>query len=167
MARAIAPWDDHLVPEPDPRLELIFRESVRKLDHQGEVLESLRARTGLLFGAGAVSVSFLAPNALEQHGWVWQAWVATSCLILVSILALAILWPYAWIFSHSPSGMLDVYVEGRKPRSIDGMHKWLAKENEFYFNQNRRRLRLLFGCFQLATVSLLVSVCFWLALLAR
>ena len=44
----------------DPRLQLIYEESVRKLEQQAATLESVRGRTGLLLGAGTLSSAFLA-----------------------------------------------------------------------------------------------------------
>jgi hypothetical protein len=76
------------------------------------------------------------------------------------------LWPYRWIFSHKPSALIEIYVEGDKPRTIDGMHKWLAIENQDYFEGNRRTLDTLFLAYQAATVLLAVSIALWLLDLA-
>lgn len=152
--------------EPDPRLALIYEESVRKLDQQASVLEALRGRTGLLLGAGAVSSSFLAPEAIKQAGWNWQVWVGVLCLVVNALLLLLILLPYGgWVFSHKPSILLEDYVTGEAPRSINGMHRWLSVKNERFVENNRRKMARLFRMFELATVLLAVSIVFWLSAL--
>jgi hypothetical protein len=156
------------VADPDPRLALVYHESVRKLDQQAEVLEALRGRTGLLLGAGSISTAFLAPAATQRAGWGTEAWIATGCLVLTALLVFTILWPYrGWRFSHKPTDMLHVYIDGPKPRSIDGMHRWLAVKNQSHFEDNRERLDDLHACFQGATVTLCVSIGCWLVLIAR
>jgi hypothetical protein len=152
--------------EVDLRLELIYRESVRKLDQQAAVVESVRSRIGLLLGAGAIADSFLAPAALEEHGWEWPAWLGTGFLILVAGLGVTILLPYNWAFSHKVEDLLRVYVEGPKPRSINGMYKWLALKNDKIFEDNRDTLNWFLSCYQVATFALLASIGCWLGLLA-
>jgi hypothetical protein len=147
-------------------LELIYGESVRKLDQQAGVLEALKGRTALLLGAGSISTSFLAPAAIKQAGWAWEAWAGSGCLVGVTALTLLILWPTGgWVFSHKPKELLRVYVDGG--RTINGMYKWLGGENEDYVVANRTQLTRLFTYFEFAIILLGLSIAFWLALLAK
>jgi hypothetical protein len=146
---------------PDPRLELIYAESVRRLDQQGEVLESLRNRTGLLLGAGALSTSFLGPIALEDGGG-WSA-AAIGCVVVGFGLVSAVLWPWTnWAFGHIIGDLFAEYMDASPPRTIAETHRYLSLDNARGYTKNKRLLGRLFVCFQLATLSLAASVAFWL-----
>jgi len=152
----------------DPRLQLIYEESVRKLEQQAATLESVRGRTGLLLGAGTLSSAFVAAEGIKHAGWAWQAWLALFFQVGTSVLLMMILLPYkGWAFTHKIGGMIHVYVDGPKPRTIRGMHRQLAKVNDANYVGNRKLLGRLQVYYELATVSLLVSMLFWLLLLTR
>jgi len=148
----------------DPRLEIIYAESVRKLDQQAGVVDGLRSRTGLLLSAGAVSTSFLGPQALRAHaGWAWPSIAALGSLLLASVLLVAVLWPRSrWVFSHDISLLLDYYVEGENPRTVNWLIRSMSVKNERFHDRNKRRLWWLFLGYQLAAVSLGASVVLWL-----
>jgi hypothetical protein len=146
----------------DPRIELIYAESVRRLDQQAGVLESLRNRTGLLLGAAAVSTSFLGPIAVDAAGGLdLTGKLAIVCVVGASVGLGAILWPRTWRFGHKVRQLLDD-LDGEPPRSIDSMHHYLSENNEDHYKDNEERLSTLFRFYEMASVLLGLSIAFWL-----
>ena len=111
--------------------------------------------------ATAVSSSVLLPNALNSSGWRWQTVIGTACLVVTTLLVLVILMPcHGWRFTHQVSVLLSNYVDGdaEHERTINGMHRWLAVQNDANYRLNEDKIRRLFYCFDLASGSVVLSV---------
>ena len=152
---------------PDPRQALAFEESVRALTIQSSVLDGLRTRTGILLTAIALTASFLGSRALDLVGFSLWAWLAIGFFALAGGFALAVLWPRekGWTFTSSASTMLEGYVTGEDPATIDEMHAELGHYNQEAWEQNGVRLGRLFWFFRLSALALVVQVACWLAAL--
>jgi hypothetical protein len=148
----------------DPRKALAYNESVRALGQQESVLDALRSRTGILLTAISITATFLGSRALDAPGGisVWS-WVALGFFAGAGGCALAVLWPRDdWFFAANPTRLLDDYVGGDDPATLDEMHDELARHNRSDWEKNAARLGKLFSLFRLAALLLVVQVGFWL-----
>ena len=147
----------------DPRLALIYEQSEKLLDQQSADLASIRTRASVTLSAGSIATSFLAPQALRVGEWDGVLIAATVLLIAAALLDMAILIPIkGWGFSHKPQVLLDVYVDGPKPRSIQGMHRTLALANQTLAGKNRCRLDVLYYLYTASVAALALSIALWL-----
>lgn len=76
----------------DPRLEFIYREAVRGLNHQQNLVESMNTRAGSLIFAPAFANSLLGGTALSDGLALWE-WVAVALLFSIGGLIVLMLWP--------------------------------------------------------------------------
>lgn len=148
----------------DARKSLAYKESVRALGQQESVLDALRSRTGILLTAISITATFLGARALDAPGGIstWS-WVAIGFFAGAGGCALAVLWPRDdWRFAANPTRILDDYIEGDDPATLDEMHDELARHNRSDWERNAARLGKLFSLFRLAALLLVVQVGFWL-----
>jgi hypothetical protein len=146
----------------DPRLKLIYDESVRALAQQEVVLNELRTRTGVLLAAASVSSAFLGGQALARQGH-FSGWniAALACFGTVVALSLIVLLPTGgWIFTHQIPVLLKEYIE--PGRSLDYMHENLASENYDCRKNNSKKCKRRFIAFQVACVALGADILLWL-----
>lgn len=145
---------------PDPRLRLVYEESLRSLDAQRTLMESVRTRAGTLVFATALVSGLLGGQALADglDGWDWPGLVL---LLLIGFLAGVIVWPY-----HSAGFRSDVddlvhrFVEA--DLDIDEMHRQLALGMQGDRLQNIpviRRMRFSFG---IGVACLILEILAWM-----
>jgi hypothetical protein len=146
----------------DPRLKLVYEESVRALGQQAVVLDELRTRTGVLLAAASVSSAFLGAQVLARHphfsGWNIAALLSFGVVV---VLCIVVLWPSGgWVFTHKIPVLLNGYVKPGK--TIDYMYENLASENYDCRKNNATKCKRRFIAFQVACVALGTDVLFWL-----
>ena len=131
------------------------------MSEQGGVLDELRSRTGVLLAAAAVSSSFLGAEALTRHPRLSSlSIIALISFGIVVMLCLVVMWPKGrWWFTHSVEGLIDAYVKSDK--SINYMHKMLARKNGDFCQRNEKKLKFRFFAFQIACLGLGVDVVLW------
>lgn len=107
--------------KPDPAIyEITYSEAVRALSEQHSVLESLRARAGLLLSSAAVTTSFLAGQAIHGGRVGPFAWLALFDFTAVAALAIAVLQPRRWEFSAHPGETIASHLAaGGKPTAAE------------------------------------------------
>jgi hypothetical protein len=153
---------------------LVYEESVRALGQQRELLDGLRNRSGILLAATPVATAFLSAQALVPHeeldGLGWSAIILFCAVVLLS---LAVLIPWRWTFVHHPHALIGVHLEREdpptdwRPSSLHEMYRDLSYWNGVHYEENGRKLRVMFGVFSLACVVLAAEIILWLILLAR
>jgi hypothetical protein len=95
----------------DALYKVAYDEAVRALSEQQAVVESFRARAGLLFTAAAVTTSFLGAQAFQAGDSVLVSSLALICFLAVALTSLAVLWPRQWEGAlQVASGLLAVEV---------------------------------------------------------
>jgi len=149
----------------DDRTALILEESRRALDQQEEVLESLRARTGVLLTGASIASSFLGAQALDDGEFcAWTVFALISLLLLGWWAIKGVLWPRqdAWTFSHNVPLLLEGYIDAEPSWTDDEMRLALAEKNQEFWDANAGQLDSMFVAFRLAAIALLVGVLFWL-----
>jgi hypothetical protein len=154
--------------------ELAYEASIRAIDAQAMLVESLRSRAGTMLAATALVTSFFGGQALVRAGGsplhlVSYTTGALVSFIAVSALTLTMLLPFTLRVSVSAAEILRV-VEG-EPRddqltSADVLRE-VALQLEAIYDSNTRQVRILEACFRLAIVSLVAEVAFWLAALTE
>lgn len=94
---------------------VILEEARRAIDFQASALDELRARTGILLAAAAVSGSFLgAATARADVGFGFLGGVAVVAFVLGIAFCIVVLWPPgddAWIFVNSPKQLINDWVK--------------------------------------------------------
>ena len=140
--------------------DVILEEARRAIDFQAASLDELRARTGILLAAAAVSGSFLgAATARADVGFSFLAGVAVVAFVLGVAFCIVVLWPPgddAWIFVNSPKQLIEDWVSVEQ----DGrsMLLFLAECLEDNYDKNETRLLGLYRWFQAAAISVGAAV---------
>jgi hypothetical protein len=146
--------------------------SVRAIQDQASVLDSLRTRAGTVLAAAALVSSFLGGQALREahHLDVWSlTTVAVFAFVSSALLALLILWPFEFRFSLSAGALLDAVREHDEEggTSVAELLQVLARQLEWRYDDNARRIRWLLWAFEAAIVALVTEVAVWLLVLWR
>jgi uncharacterized membrane protein len=148
--------------EDDPRLALVYQESLRGLLQQQAAVESLHNRAGTLIFASSFASSLLGSRALADGLGAWD-WLAVGLLLATGALAVVVLWPYYNLsFRFDAQDLLDTYVDSQAPATMAGMHRELALRIKADWHRNGRVVRRLREAFQLALILLLLNICAWL-----
>jgi hypothetical protein len=148
--------------EDDPRLALIYQESLRGLLQQQAAVESLHNRAATLVFASSFTSSLLGSRALADGLGAWD-WLAVLLLLAIGALTVALLWPYYNLsFRFDAQDLLDTYVDGEAPATMAGMHRELALRMKADWHRNGRIVRHLREALQLALILLLLNILAWL-----
>jgi hypothetical protein len=163
----------------DAPYRLAYEASLRAVDDQARVLESVRTRSGTLFAATAIVTSFIGGIALtevrsEQGRLVWHVWsfsaAAVGAFMVVGLLTIMILFPYRFRFSVSAGEIIDIVesrAEGEDPVTGVEAHRELALRHEEMYDLNSKWVRLLFWGFRLGILFLVLEVAAWTVVLWR
>jgi uncharacterized membrane protein len=153
--------------EDDPRLALVYQESLRGLLQQQAAVESLHNRAATLVFASSFASSLLGSRALADGLGVW-GWLAVGLLLATGALTVVLLWPYYNLsFRFDAQELLDTYVDSQPPATMAGMHRELALRIKEDWHRNGRIVRRLREAFQLALVLLLLNIVAWLLSIAQ
>jgi hypothetical protein len=146
--------------------KVAYDEVVRALSEQHAVIESFRARAGLLFSAAAVTTSFLGSQALAGGGSNPVAWLAMASFVGVAVTLLAILWPHEWDFGASPQLVINGYIERESPVRIEELHRDLSLYMHASHTDNQDGLEQIAVFFQIASGLLTAEVILWIIAIA-
>jgi hypothetical protein len=153
--------------EDDPRLALVYQESLRGLLQQQAAVESLHNRAATLVFASSFASSLLGSRALADGLGVWD-WLAVGLLLATGALTVVLLWPYYNLsFRFDAQELLDTYVDSQPPATMARMHRELALRIKEDWHRNGRIVRRLREAFQLALVLLLLNIVAWLLSIAQ
>jgi hypothetical protein len=153
--------------------ELAYEASIRAIEAQATLVESLRSRAGTMLAATALVTSFLGGQALLRTGgsplhFLSYTTGALASFIAVSSLTLTILLPFTLRFSLSAAQILRALeTEQRDDQTSTGALREIALQYELMYDSNTRQIRILETCFRLAIVFLVAEVGFWLTALTR
>jgi hypothetical protein len=147
---------------------IVYTESVRAVTLQEAALDGLRARTGTLLAAASITTAFLGGEALAREPrLVLGSWAAITSFCLVGALAITILWPWTWRFSHDASVLIEDHIEVPERSQAEQVQLFLARTNDRNWDANQRKLDRLFWCFRVGSLFLAVEVVLWIVVLAR
>lgn len=126
----------------DPRLRLVYEESLRAVQDQQEGLNNLRSRAGQLLTAASVIETFLVGLVLGADGRPPVAtWISAVSFVLLALVCVWIVLPsHGWTFSNSATILLDGYVDADPPATLDEMHRSLAVYMERHWDRNQDEL---------------------------
>ncbi len=145
------------------QLKLAYTESIRALTQQAQVLDNLRARTGVLFTGASIASSFLGAQALPKNGLTCWAVAALVSLLLLGLSVLAVLIPRrGWEFGHNIGKLLKNFEDEPSWADLDGTHRRLAKINDTQWVTNEKKLKWMFRMFNLGSILLIAEIAFWL-----
>jgi hypothetical protein len=165
----------------DTPYELAHDASIRAIEDQANVLESLRSRAGTVLAATALVTSFLGGQAISRARQedphadfeIWSAaGGAIALFVVLALLTLAVLLPYRMRFSLSAASIIDIVDSrandpGAGPVTPREAYREIALRNEAMYDFNAKRIRALLWCFRLAIVCLVGEVALWIVVLAR
>lgn len=150
----------------DPRLALIYQESIRALHHQQSFVENMNSRAGSLIFATAFANSLLGSRALADGLGAWD-WIAASLLFVIGTLVVFMLWPYhRYSFKFDPEDLLRAYVDGGRAVTMSEMHRALALRLKSDMAGNWRIISRLRIALQLALITLLLNILAWFSAIA-
>eukprot|EP01035_Chromulina_nebulosa_P006096 gene6096-8260_t len=164
---ARVPEDAIVAPsESDPRLTLIYEESIRALHHQQSFVENMNSRAGSLIFATAFANSLLGSRALADGLGTWD-WIAASLLFVIGALIVFMLWPYhRYSFSFDPEDLLRTYVDGERAATLSEMHRALALRLKSDMASNWRIISRLRTALQVGLIALLLNILAWFSAIA-
>jgi hypothetical protein len=149
--------------------ELAYEASVRAVEDQARLLESVRSRAGTLFAATAIVTSVLGGQTLSKepaHALHPVSYVggAIGFFIAISLLTLAMLVPYRMRFSISAGAVLELVAtsSAAQPTAVEVLRE-IALRYEKMYEVNAPRVRLVLLCSRLAILCILGEVAFWIA----
>ena len=150
--------------------ELAYEASIRAIDAQATLVESLRSRAGTMLAATALVTSFFGGQAFTRAGKspvhvLSYTTGALALFVAASALALTMLLPFRLRFSLNVSTILKL-VDRDEVTPTEALRE-IALQYESMHRANTRQIRLLVACFRLAMVCLIGEVGFWLTVLAR
>jgi hypothetical protein len=148
--------------EPDTAgaYELAYREGVRALDDQREVLDNFRSRAGVLLSGAAIATSFLGSAALEHGTSVWT-WLATVSFVALGAGVVLILWPRDdWSYVIRAELLIENYIEP-DPLPLHRIHRDLALHMSASYLVNRGQLRVLVWLFRACSALLVLETAAW------
>jgi hypothetical protein len=140
----------------EPGYRLAYEEARRALDDQEALVNELRARTGVLIAAAAVSTSLVGGPALAR-GHSIASWVAIGLFGLVGLSLLIALWPRRdWTFTVDAEEFIAIYLEpeGEEPLGLARIFRDLALHMNANHRRNRSQLRFVMGIVRVAVVLL-------------
>ena len=145
----------------DPRLEFIYQEAVRGLNHQQNVAENMNTRAGSLIFATAFANSLLGSRALSDGLGPWD-WIAAATLFFIAGIIVFMLWPYhKFTFRFDPEELLHQYVDGDGATTLSSMHRALALRIKADMADNWRIIQRLSVALQMALLFLLMNILAW------
>jgi hypothetical protein len=158
--------------------QVAYDASVRAIEDQARVLESLRSRTGTLLAVTALVTSFLGGEAITRARQAdgdmdIEVWSATGgaigLFIVLALLTLAVLLPYRMRFSLSASSIIEILDSRREvdPVTAEEAYREVALRHEAMYDFNAVQIRHLFWAFRLAIVCLVAEVAVWIVVLWR
>jgi hypothetical protein len=146
--------------------EIAYAEAVRAMSEQVGVIDSFRARAGLLLSSAAVTTSFLASQALRGGETRAVAWLALLAFGGVATLSLAILWPRRWEFTVR-SGALSRADDGAERAVTPAeLYRSMSSHLDRSQEENRGTLNNLALLFELASSLLAIEVILWIVAIA-
>ncbi|HVF04009.1 MAG TPA: hypothetical protein VNA20_04135 [Frankiaceae bacterium] len=145
----------------DPRLRLVYEESLRALQDQREALNNLRSRAGQLLTAASIIETFLVGIVLrgERAAPGVATWVGVAAFVSAALVCVWIVLPArGWAFGNSATILLTGYVDAAPPATLDEMHRNLAVYMEGRWDRNQDELlnKRMFG---LQVAAAFVVVC--------
>jgi hypothetical protein len=152
--------------ESDALYRVAYDEAVRALAEQQALIESLRARAGLLLSAAAIATSFLGSQALTRVRLGPLGWIGLACFFAATATALAILWPRELILTADPEAVIRIYVEAGEPTSIGTLYRDLSLHFRRGLEENRLTLDRLSTLLQIGSALLAIEILLWVATLA-
>jgi hypothetical protein len=150
----------------DMLYQVAYDEAVRALSRQLAILDSYRARAGLLLSSTALTTSFLASRGFDGNTLGPLGWVALVAFVGVGCISLAILWPWPWEFSADSRRLIETYIEGEEPARIDAIHRDLSFHMHNSYVSNRAGLGRLALLLQIASGLLSLEVIAWILVIA-
>jgi hypothetical protein len=151
----------------EPGYRLAYEEARRALDDQEALVNELRARTGVLIAAAAVSTSLVGGPALAR-GHSIASWVAIGLFALVGVSLLVALWPRRiWSFSIDAAELVAIYLEPEDDEPLDVAHIYrdLALHMSEGHKRNAARIPFLMAVLRIAVILLVVDVMAWVVAL--
>ncbi|HEU5105706.1 MAG TPA: hypothetical protein VFU11_07675 [Solirubrobacterales bacterium] len=145
---------------------IAYDEAVRARSEQQELIESLRARAGLLFSVAAISTSFLGAQALRAGRLYLPSWLALLCFIAVASVSLAILWPRKWEGATDPREVIETYIEAPKVAPVEELQRDLSIYIYGSYKENQEALRQLAAFLQVGSGLMALEVAFWMIAIA-
>jgi hypothetical protein len=150
--------------------ELAYEASIRAIETQATLVESLWSRAGTILATTALVTSFFGGQALVKAGGsplhlVSYTTGALASFIAVSALTLTMLLPFTLRVSVSAAEILRVAEREAPDRRLTSAEvlREVALQLEAMYDSNTRQVRILEACFRLAIVFLVAEVAFWLA----
>jgi hypothetical protein len=158
MSRTIESTENLALEEAGRYEDVILEEARRAITFQAAGLDELRARTGVLLAAAAVSASFLG-SAAAENGTGLGFWGGAALIFFALGVwsCMVVLLPKrdGWTFVTSPALLIEDWITTSRPES---MQLFLAKSLEENYDQNAKLLATLFSWFAAAAICIGASV---------
>jgi hypothetical protein len=137
--------------------KLAYEEARRALDKQEQLLEEMRARTGMLIAASSLAASFLGPQAFLQPGPRSLVFVALTAFVLTLGTSVFLLLPKKSLaFSTAGGGVYKDFYGIRE--DMAEVYRQLAYGLDEYWKSNEGEMVRLGRAFALASGALIAEI---------
>ncbi len=144
--------------------KLAYEMALRGLDKQENLLEELRARTGVLLAVSSLAASFLGQQAFRHPSPRGLALVALASFVVSVAAGVGILAPGKNLyFSIRGRGLFDRLYEVRDDRAE--IYRRLAYDLDRYWSVNNRRIQLLTRAYEIGAGAMILEVLSMVALI--
>jgi hypothetical protein len=149
----------------DNELErLAYDSSLRSLDKQEQVLNELRARTGLLLAASSLSATFLGRPALEDAETAFVVLGLVSFGLSIGASVYVLLPRNDLVFSLVGSAVYEQLFALRT--EMNEVYRRLAYDLDRFWEANDATMVTLFRAFRIAAIALAAEIALLLASVA-
>jgi len=145
---------------------IAYDEAVRARSEQQAVIESFRARAGLLFSVAAIATSFLGAQALRGGHLDLLSWLALLCFVGAASASLAVLWPREWEGATDPREVIETYIEAPEVAPVEELQRDLSIYIYGSYKENQEALRQLAAFLQAGSALPALEVAFWIIAIA-
>jgi hypothetical protein len=140
---------------------IAYEAALGALAEQEGALRDLRARSGSLLTAAALTVSFLGAQALEE-GLDVVAWLAIAAFAVTLLATLYVLLPKDGLIFALDGPELYVHLWDVRHDEAE-IHRTLAYWISAFRAENKSSVDRLYRAFRIATATLILQVVLWAA----
>jgi hypothetical protein len=136
--------------------ELSYDASLRRLDKQEELLEELRARTGLVLAAASLATSFLGRPAFDADPWVLTILALIAFAVSIGASLYVLMPKRNLIFALVGSRVFEELYEHRD--DLPEVHRRLTYDLDRFWRENDATMQRVFNAFRVAAWALAAEV---------
>jgi hypothetical protein len=136
--------------------EVAYDASLRRLDKQEQLLEELRARTGLLLAVASLATSFLGRPAVDADPWVVTALALAAFAVAIGASLYVLMPKKDLVFALVGSYVFEELYPHKD--DLSEVRRRLTYDLDRFWQENDKTMQHVFGAFQVAAWALAAEI---------